>query len=99
MNWITKQINLGDIKVGKKQTIIFSSTKQLDNIISLDSSCGCSTPSYNKEQQQLIVIYTPGSIPKHLKSVGVYTTTKTITITYEGGGSEVLSFKARVSKN
>lgn len=99
MNWITKHIDLGDIKVGKKQTIIFSSTKELDNIINLESSCGCSTPSYSKENKQMVVIFTPGGIPKHLKSVGVYTTTKSITITYSDGSSEVLSFKARISKN
>ena len=97
MNFTQKQINLGEITVGKKQTVIFQATRELD-IINLESSCGCSKPSYSKENNQLIVIYTPGSIPKHLQSVGRYNTTKSITITYKDGTSEVLSFKATISK-
>ena len=59
MNFTQKQINLGEITVGKKQTVIFQATRELD-IINLESNCGCSKPSYNKENNQLIVIYTPG---------------------------------------
>lgn len=97
MNWTQKQINLGEIIVGKKQTVIFQATRDLD-IINLESSCGCSKPSYNKETKQLIVIYTPDAIPKHLQSVGKYNTTKSVTITYADGTSEVLSFKSTILK-
>lgn len=96
MNWKTKVISLGTIPPKKKQTIIFEALVPL-NIRTLTSSCGCTTPVYNKENNTVVVSYTPGNIPYHLKMKGEsQPTTKTVTVYYEDGTEERLSIRATI---
>lgn len=97
MKWKNKKINLKEVTEGKKQTIIFEALEPLD-ISTLTSSCGCTTPVYNKEKNQVKVQFTPGSIPAHLKYLGQYSTTKTVTVWYKDGSHEVLTIKATVKR-
>lgn len=95
MNWKKKVITLGTIPVGKKQTVIFEALVPLQ-IRTLTSSCGCTTPKYNEENNTVEVAYTPGRIPYHLQSKGEQQTTKTVTVYYVDGTNETLSIKATV---
>jgi len=97
-NWKTKIIDLGKLIVGKKVKIIFKAVKELSPIATIESSCGCSKGIYDKKNKELIVNYNPGSIPIHLRKQGWYNTSKSITITYVDGSSDVLKFKAKVYK-
>lgn len=97
-NWRSKHIELGEIPI-KKQTIIFQAIGTLPRIIDLSSSCGCSKPKFKREKNQIVVTYTPTSIPRHLISQGWYETTKRITVRYADGTQDVLLFSAKVIKN
>ena len=97
MNWQQKTLKLGTIKSGVKQTINFLSNGKLE-IVNIVASCGCTSPKYFKEENRLQVIYTPGSIPIHLRTTGRFTTTKTITVHYIDGTKDVLSFTAIITK-
>lgn len=99
MNWKTKLITGIKANVGKTTKIIFKATKELPEILSLQSSCGCSVPSYNKETRELIVNFKPGKIPLHLRNQGYYTISKKITVNYIDGNKEILTFTATVNKN
>ena len=97
MSWENKEIKLENIKIGKKQEVIFKPLKELPLIKSLSSSCGCSVPTYSKEKRELKVVFTPNPIPKHLQAQGFYNTRKTITVVYIDGTKDVLSFSAKIS--
>ena len=88
MIWKSKTINLGEIPIGKKQTAIFQALEPLE-ISTLTSSCGCTTPTYDVEKNQVSVFYTPGNIPIHLRHLRVQPVTKTVTVHYKDGSSEV----------
>lgn len=95
MNWRKKVINLGNIPVGKKQTVIFEALVPLQ-IRTLTSSCGCTTPVYNEQNNTVEVSYTPGRIPYHLQVDGEQRTSKTVTVYYTDGTDETLTIKATV---
>ena len=96
MRWKDRQVSLGNIKIGKKQRIVYQALEELPEIKTLQSSCGCSIPVYDATNNQIIVTFSPGSVPKHLKGQGYYSTTKTITVTYIDGTKDVLSFTAKI---
>lgn len=92
--WEKKELNLGVIKAGKSLLIIFEGKKdiQIPAIEALTSSCGCSVPKYNKSKNQIEVTYNNSGIPNQV--VGAQNITKYITVKYDTGLSEVLTFKA-----
>ena len=94
-NWKTNTIDLGDIQVGKKKTLIFEAVRPL-MIILIKGRCGCITGKYNEKTSRLTVTYIPNKIPVHLASVGQYPATKSIVITYYDGTTENLTVKAIV---
>ncbi len=96
--WKTKSKNLGNLTVGRKQIIKFYAEEELQEIISLSSSCGCSKPNYDKKTRILNVAYKPKSIPQQRKHLGFYKTTKSITIKYKDGSTDILSFSAIINK-
>ena len=98
MNWSSKHINLGSIKQSKKVFVLFLNQGENKEITSLTSSCGCSSPTYNKESKVLQVAFTPPKIPYHLRSKGFYKSTKFIYIEYADKTTERLSFSATVTK-
>lgn len=97
-NWKSNSKNIGNVTTGQRQIIKFYAVRELPEISSLSSSCGCSKPNYDKKTKILNVSYNPGSIPKHLKAQGWYNTTKTITIVYKDGTRDILKFSAKVNK-
>lgn len=94
-NWKTNIIDLGDIQVGKRQTVIFQSLRPL-TIILIKGKCGCITGKYNQKTNKLTVTYIPTPIPIHLRSIGEYKASKSIELTYYDGRTEVLTVKANV---
>ena len=98
MKWESKQIDLGVVRTGKKITISFYSTEELE-IANMTVSCGCTKPKYIKEEKRLEVIYNPGSIPIHLRHTGKFSTNKSITIWYSNGSKDVLTFSGLIVSN
>lgn len=94
MNWQNKHINLGVIKAHSKKVLTFVADGELNNVSSMVSSCGCSSPK--QVDNTIVVTYTPGSVPFHLQAKGEYKTTKNITVYYIDGTQDVLSFTATV---
>lgn len=96
MKWIKKHIVTETLYVGKKKQINFVPIDELPLIASLSSSCGCSTPKL--VDNQIVVIFTPGSIPSHLTQLGQYKQTGKIYITYRDNTQDTLSFTALVKR-
>lgn len=96
-NWKNTNINLGEVKENISKTIVFESTEDLEKIINLTSSCGCSTPTL-EEKRKISVKFNTGVIPVHLHSIGFYVRTLKITITYENQTSDILKFTAKIIK-
>ena len=98
--------NLGELKVGKEQTITFEYEGPI--IINrnrwgkpdIQTSCGCTSAVF--KGNCLTVKYTPNPIPKHLIAEGktFYNTRKTIAIGYIDSNGEskrdTLSFTALI---
>lgn len=96
--WIQKEINLGEVKSRTKVPVRFTANEVL-NIKNIIASCGCTTPEYKKGgTKEVYVVFNSGDVPKHLEAVGYYTTTKTLTVFYEDGSDDILSFKAKIIK-
>lgn len=100
MSWIDKDKELGVLNVGEKQSITFTFQGNLNNVQSVNSSCGCVIPYLNKSNNSIQVTYTPDDIPIHLDRLGipVYSTHKEIYVNYIGGKKDILSFKAVVKR-
>jgi hypothetical protein len=64
----------------------------------MHSSCGCSTPTLEGDRK-IVIKFNPGYVPIHLYNIGYYTKTPTVTINYQDGQSDVLSFIAKIIKN
>lgn len=88
--------DLGEIKVGKTNLIIFNSSEDTSNIESVSSSCGCTEPVV--KPNSIEVKFTPKRIPPHLEIIEMYTATQTVNIRYKNGDTELLIIKAKVVK-
>jgi len=95
MSWNKTHIDLGTIKVGSTNKIVFNWIGEELKVISLKASCGCTVPKYSNGV--LTAEYKAGGIPKHLKSKGEYTTSKKI-IMHSEQGESILSFSANVKQ-
>lgn len=89
-------INLGRVKQNKKINVIFD-IEDIDQIVNLESSCGCSTPKKDIKNGKIKVAYKPASVPLHLESQGYYLTSKNIKVTYSTGKEVKLTFSAEVT--
>lgn len=99
-NWKEEIINLGEVIEGDSVKVRFVATRKL-KIDEVLTSCGCSTPKYDKKMaEDLVVVFKADSIPRHLESLGYYTTTKNITVFYRDKdmGEDHLKFKAKIIK-
>ena len=95
--WEKTSQSLGTVKVGRKQFVVFNATSEIPQIIKMSASCGCTTPELDKAHNRIVATFTPGAVPKHLASQGFYGTTKSITIYYVDGTTDVLSFTATIT--
>lgn len=96
-NWKNININLGEVKENVSKLIIFESTEDLEKIINMTSSCGCSTPTLDGKRK-IIVKFNTGTIPIHLHSIGFYVKNLKITVTYENQKSDILKFTVKIIK-
>lgn len=96
--WKDRDIYIGMIPEGSRKTIVFESTESLDDVITTSTSCGCSRASI--EGNTIVVKYTVGKFPAHLKLQGknVYDTNKKIKVFYRDGSTEVLQFRGTITK-
>lgn len=94
MNWISKHLDIGEVKINKEVTIEFKFDGDAKPIKNLNSSCGCSIPYYDEVNKLVRVKFTPGAIPVHLKKFQDFyvISNKTVTIRYKDGSQDVLSF-------
>jgi hypothetical protein len=97
-SWKKVLLDLGEIRQGKRKRIIFTADNTIKGIKDISASCGCTKADYNKETNELKIVYTPKKIPPHLTIQGFYETYKYLTITYIDGEKEVLTFKAKIIK-
>ena len=99
MNWESEHIDIGEVKVNSTTTVRFKMVEVPKNIgeVKLETSCGCSTPSFNKDSGFVSVIYKAGKIPLQRKPEGFYVTTKSIRVITDLGTSR-LTFKATVKE-
>ena len=95
--WEKKIIDIGPVKVGTKLDIIFKATRPLE-IENIKVGCTCTKYHYSNKDNVLLVKYKAGSIPFHLRAVGFYTISKTLSIYYKDGTMDVLSFKVKVTR-
>lgn len=99
--WETFHINLGRVKENSKKEIAFhyqGVVPQSFNISKLESSCGCTKPTFVKESGQLKASFSAGKIPKHLEYKKEYTTTKKI-MAYTSEGDFTFTFKATIYRD
>lgn len=92
-------IDKGEITVGDKIEVVFEGKAPLPEELKLQSSCGCSKPHFDKDNNRIVVVYKAKSIPIHLKDKGYYTSMKSISVVdRESNHKEVLTFKTIVNE-
>lgn len=79
-NFKSTVILLGEIHANSKHTLYFYLKEDLD-ITKLSSSCGCTTPTYQKKKGRILVKYSAGKLPPHLSFQSV---TQFVDVTYDG---------------
>ncbi len=97
MYWEEKTKYIGEIIENRKEVIIFKANDNIPKILSINPSCGCTMPIYNKSEKELVVKFKAGEIPKHLNSDS-YITSKKINIYYDNGNMDQLLFKCTIIK-
>jgi hypothetical protein len=91
--WKNLNINLGVIKAGKAQKVVFKSLPGIPEITAITPYCGCTAPEkYNKEKGTLTILYSNGSIPNQVQ--GPQSINKRMDVTYNTGETDVLTIKA-----
>jgi hypothetical protein len=79
--------NLERVKIGTKFEIKFP-YDNVERIVSVESSCDCSTPIIEEENHRVIIQYTPKAVPVHMKleNRSSYTFRKTFPVYYIPSG-------------
>jgi len=93
--WKQNFIDLGEMHVKDSKIFYFDALVNLE-IIKIDVGCSCTSPYYDKKKKRLKVKYTPNPVPVHLKQKGYYVSHKEITVVYNTGQTDILTFKATV---
>lgn len=96
MKWKSTHINLGTLKENKSYSFEFESNEKL-NIVSAKPGCGNCTFLNGYKDNKLAVTFKSSTIPYHLGKTE-QPINKTITITYQDGTTETLSFSGIVKK-
>jgi len=87
-HWKEVEINFGTIRENTSKTIIFTALNTIPEIVDISAQCGCTKPSYDKENKLMSVKFNAGYIPKHLTTT--QPVRKMITVTYKDGSQEIL---------
>ena len=99
MNWISKEIDLGEVKAGVKVPTLFESCMPLgDRIKTVTVGCNCVNTKITSKGLQ--VTYHVQKFPVHLalKGVDEMEIYKVITVTYTDGVKEFLILKGILKK-
>jgi hypothetical protein len=105
--WQETSKNIGKVKQNSKADILFKylgekrvARDPVHRGWRITTSCGCSSAKWDPQKGELTVSYGSGEIPKHLTMKGQtsYTTIKYITVNWEDGTSDKLSFTVEVTK-
>jgi len=100
MSWIDSEIELGTIKEKTTHTVRFRWDGQVPEdleVTKLESSCGCTTPTFDKVSGILSAVFKANTVPQHLRRIGKMTSTKRVKI-YTNKGDFVLKFKSTIIK-
>ena len=95
MSWETNRKHIGEVKSGKSIRFKFKYLGKA-KIKKIKVGCGSCTTA-KMVGNDLNVMYTPGSFPKHLTTF-TRLVTKNITVIYEDNNKEILFFTAKVLK-
>ena len=82
MHFNPTEVNLGSIKQGVKNSLVFYYTEDVTHIMEVTTSCACSVANINTISRYITVDYTSGKVPPHLQGQGFYEVEKTATVTY-----------------
>lgn len=86
-----------EVKEGKSMKVRFD-VKDIEEIVTLESTCGCSTPRKDYKNSQIVVIFRAGKIPIHLKGEGMYSSSSQVIVTRKSGEKEIFRIKAKITK-
>ena len=97
MEWETKTVNLGIVEGTSAHTIEFKAIGDLKlSIKNIHLSCGCLKASVKEDK--IKVKFKVGVFPKHLENEQVYSTTRTIIITYKNNTKDFLVIQALIKR-
>ena len=93
-----QEIDLGVVRSGSNVVFAFESLGDIDDdIVSVTPGCGGCTDILGYDGKFIKVRFRSGSFPVHIME-GFYFVSKTITIDYKDGSSEVLRYRAKIIK-
>lgn len=96
--FIESEIDLGVIKSGSNVLFTFESLGDInDDIISVTPGCGGCTDVLGYDGKFMKVRFRSGSFPVHIME-NYYFVSKSITVAYKDGSSEVLRYRAKIIK-
>jgi hypothetical protein len=90
-HWKQTTVNFGSVKQDKVLDLEFEALHTIPVIVSLDASCGCTTPKYDPFTRKLSVKFKAGKIPNQV--TGNQPVEKYIYVKYQDGSLETLSIK------
>jgi hypothetical protein len=94
--WETNHVELGRVVENSTTEVFFKHTVTKGfTIDKVESSCGCTTPTYDSKTGYLSAVFTAGTVPKHLEWKGEYNTTKKL-IAYTSEGEDVFTLRATI---
>lgn len=93
-----QEIDLGVIRSGSNVVFNFETIADIDkDILSVTPGCGGCTDVMGYDGRFMKVRFRSGSFPVHLME-DYYFVTKSITVDYKDGSSEVLRYRAKIIK-
>jgi hypothetical protein len=99
--WDSLHKSLGRLKENTSHTVNFRFEGAIPegfDITEIESSCGCTTPKFDRKTGILSAVFKTGKIPKHLEWKKEYNTTKKITAK-STVGTFSFSFSATIFKS
>jgi len=87
-NWISKEINVGNIRQHKILYLSFVATPQIKDINLIVPGCGCTDCKYDTNKRMLNVVFKSGNIPNHIS--GNQDFNKMIKVLYKDGSHDEL---------
>jgi len=93
MNYFKNLIfRIGEVSVGEKVRATFKLKDDAPDIIDMRASCSCTSPTYNKESNEVSSILTVPKFSKHIKG-STQKIQKSILVNFKDGSQNVLYIK------